>query len=90
MDLRLPDEGVLVLGVQRSGGTYIGAPTADTEIRCDDRLILYGPLFRIDELDRRRKGQHGDAAHEEAVDQHEEIIDEQEEVDDGESTSDSG
>ena len=76
--LRLPDEGVLVLGVIRAGGVYVGAPTADTEIQPDDLLILYGPIDRIQELDQRRAGLRGDKAHQEAVVVHEEIIEEQE------------
>ena len=76
--LRLPDEGVLVLGVIRTGDVYIGAPTGDTEIHSDDLLILYGPIERIQELDQRRAGTRGDKAHQEAVVVHEEIIEEQE------------
>ncbi|MCA8987710.1 MAG: TrkA C-terminal domain-containing protein [Planctomycetaceae bacterium] len=80
-NLRLPDEGVLVLGIQRQGGSYLGAPEADTEVRQHDMLILYGPITRIQELDQRRKGQQGDAAHLEAVSEHEETILEQFETD---------
>ena len=67
---RLADEGVLVLGVECPGGHFIGAPTADTEIRGGDRLILYGPVPRIRELDERVAGADGNRAHEDACAQH--------------------
>jgi hypothetical protein len=78
--LRLPDEGVLVLGIIRAGGKYIGAPTADTEIYPDDVLLLYGRIERIEEIDQRRAGVRGDEAHREAVEEHEDLLEEQEVV----------
>ena len=63
---RLADEGVVVLGIECPGNNFIGAPTADTEIRVDDTLILYGPISRIQELDARVSGESGDQAHQEA------------------------
>ena len=81
IELRLPEEGVLVLGIQRAEGTYLGAPTADMEIRAGDMLILYGPVERIEELDQRHRGKKGDKAHQEAVAGHEEDLEEQEQLD---------
>ena len=63
IELRLPAEGVLVLGVKRRDGEYVGAPRAETEIRAFDSVVLYGPIGRIRELDERRAGRTGDAAH---------------------------
>ena len=73
VQLRLTDEGILVLGIRPSDGDYHGTPTGDTVIRADDTLILYGELERIKELDRRRAGWTGDLAHREAVEQQDEI-----------------
>ncbi len=78
VDLRLPTEGVLVLGIQRADGSYLGAPTAETLIEVGDTVVLYGPIHRVEELDQRRRGQRGDAAHQEAVSEHEEVLEEQE------------
>jgi hypothetical protein len=50
----LPREGILVLGIERANGTYIGAPNGETLLEGDDRLILYGPTDRITELVHRR------------------------------------
>lgn len=62
-ELRLNDEGVLVLGVQRRNGGYDGAPTGTTQVRAGDNLLLYGHRNRIAELDQRVRGPAGDAAH---------------------------
>lgn len=80
VELKLPTEGVLVLGIQRAEGDYIGAPNADTRISAGDTLVLYGPIHRVEELDQRRRGHQGDAAHQEAVTAYEEVLEEQEEL----------
>lgn len=67
MTLALPQEGVMVLGVRRNDGTYIGAPTGKTVIRANDSLTLYGKLERIQELNRRRSGVVGVFARQVAV-----------------------
>ena len=81
VDLRLPNEGVLVLGIRRSQGAFLGTPTADMVIHAGDTLILYGTVDRIEELDRRRSGPRGDEAHKEAVDVHSEDLEGQVELD---------
>ena len=82
VELRLPTEGVLVLGIQRENGDYLGAPRADSTVHTGDTLVLYGPIHRLEELDQRHRGRQGDAAHEEAVNEHEEVLEEQEELED--------
>ena len=73
IDVALPHEGVLVLGVQRKNGTYIGAPQGKTEIHPYDTLLLYAALERIRELDTRRAGRQGDQVHAEAVREQERV-----------------
>ncbi len=81
LELRLPKEGVLVLGIQRTKpDCYIGAPTAKTVILAGDTLVLYGPIDRLEELDQRRAGHTGDEAHQEACTEHSEMLYEQEEL----------
>jgi len=63
----LPKEGVLVLGIQRSDGAFIGTPRASDLIHSRDTLILYGLSSRIAELDQRRADDSGERAHSEAV-----------------------
>jgi hypothetical protein len=64
-ELRLRDEGVIVIGIHRAH-RYIGAPGPETTVDPEDTLVLYGHERRIAELDRRRPGRTGDAAHTEA------------------------
>ncbi len=64
--LDLAREGTLILGIECPGGEFIGAPSAETEIRPGDTLILYGRTPRIAELDRRGAGAAGDETHDAA------------------------
>lgn len=64
-DLHLPDEGVLVLGIRRADGTFIGAPRGDTLIHENDTLIVYGYADVLEDLGTRKVGMEGDRAHDE-------------------------
>ena len=64
-ELRLRDEGVVVLGIQR-GNCYRGVPGPDTCIAAGDTLVVYGRAERICELDDRRRDRGGDLRHVEA------------------------
>jgi hypothetical protein len=77
----LRDEGVIVLGVHRGGGTNLGAPDGDTIIRAGDVLTVYGLEERVAELDRRAHGEAGDAAHADAVREQEALEAEEEALD---------
>ena len=66
-ELSLRDEGVVVLGIQRSDKTYIGAPMGTTTIRPFDLLVLYGRLSILTELDSRRADAAGEQAHNKAI-----------------------
>lgn len=67
-DVGLRDEGVVVLGVTRADGHYIGAPSGSTVLRPGDLLVVYGRDESLASLDERRHGPHGDAEHELATD----------------------
>ena len=68
-EARLSSEGVQVLGILRPDGTYIGTPTADTYMRTRDRLVVHGRASCLVELERRRAGKAGDAAHRQSVEE---------------------
>lgn len=80
--LKLPQEGVLVLSVQRKKGPFLGTPAGDTEIHAGDIMVLYGPIERIEELDQRRRGEQGNVAHNRSTQEHTIERQEQEELDD--------
>lgn len=66
-ELALRDEGVVVLGLHRSDGRYVGAPTGETVLRPADVLVVYGRGGLLRELDDRPRGEKGDLAHQAAV-----------------------
>ena len=66
-DLHLPAEGVLVLGIRRADGSFIGAPRGHTNVHQHDTLILYGFADVLEDLGTRKVGMAGDRAHEELV-----------------------
>lgn len=77
-ELSLRDEGVIVLGVERADGTYLGVPQGDSTVAPGDVLVIYSRSGTIAELDHRRSGRSGDAAHAAAVvEQEKAIADEQ-------------
>jgi uncharacterized protein with PhoU and TrkA domain len=63
-ELRLRDEGVVVLGIIRADGSYEGAPRRETCVRPDDTLILYGRTGTVADIASRRSGVVGDLEHE--------------------------
>ncbi len=65
LDLR--DEGVIVLGIDRADGTYLGTPRGRDVVGADDTLVLYGRRQRIVELDDRHRGTEGERAHADAI-----------------------
>jgi NhaP-type Na+/H+ and K+/H+ antiporter len=67
VELRLGDEGVQVLGIRRADGEFVGAPTGRTYIRKGDKVVLYGKVEHLAELDRRHADTTGDMAHEQRV-----------------------
>lgn len=66
-ELGLRDEGIVVLGLTRAGGRYLGAPTGPTRVKAGDILVLYGRQELLRTLDHRPAGAAGDAAHHDAV-----------------------
>lgn len=66
-ELRLADEGIAVLGIERRDRIYIGAPYGNTCIYPGDTLIVYGRKAALVELDVRPVGVEGEQAHQKAI-----------------------
>ena len=66
-ELRLADEGIAVLGIERGDRVYIGAPYGNTHIYPGDTLIVYGRKAALIELDVRPQGLEGEQAHQRAI-----------------------
>ena len=88
--LDLPEEGVLVLGVSRRDGTYLGAPRGKTVLHPGDVVTLYGRAELIEELDRRRADLSGVASRVEAVEEQDRIEAAEEAMDAGENPEEEG
>jgi hypothetical protein len=78
-ELHLRDEGVIVLGITRANGDWLGAPDGDTVLHTGDVLVVYGREERVCELDERHRDAAGDAAHAAAVAEQERLEAEEEE-----------
>ena len=77
-ELQLDAEGIIVLGIKRGNGKYVGAPTGNTAVKKDDVLILYGRIKLLESLEKRKEGSSGDVEHIDAVTEQEEIVRSQE------------
>ncbi|HEX6715404.1 MAG TPA: TrkA C-terminal domain-containing protein [Thermoleophilaceae bacterium] len=68
-ELRLRDEDIDVLGIQKPNGEYIGVPHGRRQVEAGDVLVLYSTEERLEELDERKHGRAGDEAHRQAADE---------------------
>lgn len=66
-ELRLRDEGILVLGIERADGSYEGAPKKHSVPREGDTMLLYGRDCVIRDLQRRRADAEGELLHRRSV-----------------------
>ena len=65
--LGLREEGIVVLGIVRADGAYLGAPGGDTRIHPGDTVIVYGRDDSFADLATRERGRQGDLAHARAM-----------------------
>lgn len=79
--LELPDEGVLVLGVKRTDGIYLGAAKGSTRVHTGDTLILYGRSPVLADLDERRSNHLGEQAHQRSSAEQQRVLQAQHQAD---------
>ena len=60
-DLRLSEEGALVLAIVEPDGTYRGAPRGTTRLEPGEQLLVYGRAEALRTLDERKAGLEGEA-----------------------------
>ncbi len=72
--LRLRDEGLIVIGIHRGDGSYVGAPIGNTVLITGDTVTVYGRTSRIAALDQRRCDGAGDACHQKGIASYREIL----------------
>jgi hypothetical protein len=80
-ELNLNDEGVLVLGVRRPNGIYIGAPKGSTLLHEGDTITLYGRSPVLADLDNRRDNIVGELAHNHSKADQQRVLSHQKQVD---------
>ena len=68
-ELRLADEGVLVLSVTRASGATIGTPEADTTLEVGDRILTYGHQECLERLRSRPADPVGDLERQQSVEE---------------------
>lgn len=72
-ELKLRDEGILVLGIHASDGEFRGVPTPRTRVRVGDTLVVYGRQPKINELSERGRNVGGEMQHLDAVSEQREL-----------------
>ena len=73
IELALTKEGVVVLGIEKPTGVYIGAPQGPTKLEAGDTLLVYGRSDQLRSLDDRRSGAAGNWEHARAVSKQKQI-----------------
>lgn len=68
-ELKLSEEGVLVLGIRRMDGYFLGSPRGESTIYAGDELIAYGREDALKDLSERRKGPEGNLQHQLGMEQ---------------------
>ncbi len=81
-ELRLRDEGMIVLGIVRGDGSYLGVPSRDTRIEGGDTVIVYGRNRDFPRLAARHASGEGDRLHRQAVREHQQVAREEQQPDD--------
>jgi len=77
----LREEGIIILGINRPDGTYLGTPTPETTIRDGDMLVIYGRVDCLKKLEFRKKGREGYQEHRKSVKEQKDVEKEQEQMD---------
>jgi len=56
-EAQLDKKGILVLGILKSTGTYIGVPKGDTVFQHGDSITLYGHTKQLNEINKNRENE---------------------------------
>jgi len=71
---KLDLEGILVLGIHRDSGDYIGIPQPDTLFKAGDLVTLYGHSEQITKLNNRKADHKGEESHLKSIKNNKEMI----------------
>ncbi|RLD09886.1 MAG: potassium transporter TrkA [Chlamydiae bacterium] len=73
-DAKLDEEGILVLGIRKTSGDYIGIPQGNTVFQAGDSITLYGHSEQIGEINKRAAGHKGETSHKDGIKTNEEMV----------------
>jgi hypothetical protein len=80
-ELKLDQEGILVLGINRNDGTYLGVPHGATRIVEKNTLIAYGRISALNAIDRRRNDWRAGREHQVAISEHQKVVEQEKNTD---------
>lgn len=78
-ELKLRNEGITVLGIDRAGREYIGSPTGSFDILPDDVITVYGKAEVIKNIYERKNDYQASVSHDKYVHQEDQRIEDKEE-----------
>lgn len=78
---KLKEEGMIVLGIVRHDGTFLGTPDGETYIRDGDTLIIYGRAEVMNKLEKRLKGDEGNKEHKEMIHEQKDVAEKEKKKD---------
>jgi hypothetical protein len=78
---RLKEEGIIVLGITRKDGVYVGTPDGDTQVTAGDIMVLYGRAPVLRDVDLRTQGVTGEYEHAGASAKHYQVQDKEKQED---------
>jgi K+/H+ antiporter YhaU regulatory subunit KhtT len=78
---KLRDEGMIVLGITRKDGTFLGTPDGETKIRDGDSLTIYGRADGLKKIEKRSKGASGNQEHKKLTSEQDEKVKEEKKED---------
>jgi hypothetical protein len=82
-ELNLPEEGILVLGIEKPDGMFLGAPDGSTELKSGDSVLLYGRASQFQDLDERRRDKQGQLQHNKSASKQKQIRKEEKQMESG-------
>ncbi|MDQ8204141.1 TrkA C-terminal domain-containing protein [Pelagicoccus sp. SDUM812003] len=73
-DLELPEEGLVILGIVKPDGSYIGVPRGRYTLEPEDEIIVYGKADKIKEISERPDRPSAEREHAQKVATHKEEL----------------
>lgn len=70
---KLREEGINVLAISRSDGSFMGSPAGETQVLEGDTMVVYGRTESLKKIEKRSKGDQGNKEHQQMVNKQDRI-----------------